>query len=112
MTNGIERDRWNARFAGDDYVFGTDPNAFLAAQLHRLRPRQRVLAVADGEGRNGVWLARQGLDVMTVDISPVATEKAKRLAARSDVTMVIECADLATWNWPHHCFDVVVAIFI
>ena len=59
---------WNTRFAaaGEDFVFGTEPNAFLAAQALRLAPGQRALAVADGEGRNGVWLAEQGLRVDTV----------------------------------------------
>lgn len=111
-SDNPERDRWDARYAGDDYVFGTEPNAFLAAQAHRFRPGQRALAVADGEGRNGVWLARQGLDVATVELSPVAVEKARRLAARHGVTMTIECADLASWRWESGCFDLVVGIFI
>ena len=54
-----ELQRWNERFATEDYLFGTDPNAFLAAQGHLLKPGQKALAIADGEGRNGVgWLSR------------------------------------------------------
>ena len=58
-----EYDRWQGRYAAPEYIFGEGPNAFLAAQRHLLPARGRALAVADGEGRNGVWLAEQGLDV-------------------------------------------------
>jgi cyclopropane fatty-acyl-phospholipid synthase-like methyltransferase len=105
-------DFWNQRYAVDEYVFGTEPNVFLTAQAHRLVPGQKVLAVADGEGRNGVWLARQGLDVLAVDVSPPALEKAKKLAARHGVTLKTELADLFAWQWGEERFDAVVAIFI
>ena len=104
--------RWNERYAGDDYLFGTEPNSFLAAQRHRLRPGLEALAVADGEGRNGVWLAEQGLDVLSVDGSPVALDKARRLAAKRGAALRTELADLAAWTWPRERFDVVAAIFI
>lgn len=112
MNSREDLDRWNARFASEDYVFGTEPNAFLAAQQARLSRGQRALAVADGEGRNGVWLARQGLDVLSVDFSPVALAKAAKLAMAAGVALATECADLSTWNWGPPRFDVVVAIFI
>ena len=54
---------WDVRYAGETFLFGEAPNAFLAAQAARLRRSGRALAVADGEGRNGVWLAEQGLEV-------------------------------------------------
>lgn len=103
---------WNERFSRPDYVFGTEPNAFLAAQAGRLRPGQRALAVADGEGRNGVWLARQGLTVVSLDSSPAAQEKARRLAASHGVAIETVLADLADWQWPQESFDVVAAIYI
>ena len=68
--------------------------------------------MADGEGRNGVWLAQQGLDVLSVDFSPVALAKADRLAAEAGVTLRTQCADLETWSWGPPRFDVVAAIFI
>ena len=106
-------ERWNGRFAATgDYVFGTEPNAFLVAQRHRLKPGMRALALADGEGRNGVWLARQGLHVLSVDFSPAGLEKAQRLAARYGVAIETECADLRHWHWEPERFDVVVAILI
>ena len=86
MADTAELERWNARFAGEDYLFGTEPNAFLASQKHRLRAGQAALAIADGEGRNGVWLAEQGLEVLSIDFSPVALAKARRLAQRRVVS--------------------------
>jgi|SRR5688572_16555563 len=106
------RQHWDERFAAPGYRFGTAPNRFLEAQKHRLAKGQRALAVADGEGRNGVWLARQGLDVTSVDISPVGQAKARALAKEAGVAMEIIEADLAAWPWPTAAFDVVVAIFI
>ncbi|HSA89780.1 MAG TPA: SAM-dependent methyltransferase [Burkholderiales bacterium] len=55
--------RWNERYGGDEYLFGTAPNAFLASHASLLKPGQRALCIADGEGRNSVWLAEQGLVV-------------------------------------------------
>ena len=103
---------WDTRYAGDDYLFGTAPNAFLARQAGRLRPGGRALAVADGEGRNGVWLARQGLEVVSLDGSAVAQEKAARLAKAEGVGLELVLADLEQWQWPAAAFDVVVGIFM
>jgi cyclopropane fatty-acyl-phospholipid synthase-like methyltransferase len=106
------RDFWNDRYADASYLFGTEPNAFLVSQAELLRPGQKVLAVADGEGRNGVWLARQGLDVLSVDISELALEKARRLAGQAKVTLRTEAVDLLSWDWGMDRFDAIVAIFI
>lgn len=103
---------WDRRYDVADYVYGTDPNAFLASQRHRLHPGMKALAVADGEGRNGVWLAALGLDVLAVDGSPVAIEKARRLAAARGVALRFEVANLLDWAWPSAAYDVLVAIFI
>jgi SAM-dependent methyltransferase len=106
-----ELERWQTRFAGPDYFFGTEPNAFLKNQAHLLRPGQKALSVADGEGRNGVWLAEQGLDVRSFDFSPLAVVKARDLARQRGVTLKTEVADLFTWPWPTAAFDVIAAIF-
>jgi cyclopropane fatty-acyl-phospholipid synthase-like methyltransferase len=103
---------WDERYSGEEYFFGTEPNAFLVSQRHLLKPGMSCLAVADGEGRNGVWLAQQGLDVLSVDASPVASGKAGRLAGQRGVTLRREVVDLAQWNWGENRFDVVAAIFI
>jgi len=103
---------WNERYATEEYVFGTTPNAFLASQAHRLPPAGSALAVADGEGRNAVWLAKHGLDVLSLDLSPVAQEKARALAAREGVAIKTERADILTWPWETQRFDLIVAIFV
>lgn len=103
---------WNQRYQGEEFHFGTEPNAFLASQSERLKPGMTCLAVADGEGRNGVWLAEQGLQVLSVDNSSVAVEKARALAAQRGVTMQVELVDLAHWDWPENRFDIVAGIFI
>lgn len=103
---------WDQRYARDDYVFGTEPNTFLQRQAGRLRAGQSALAVADGEGRNGVWLAEQGLDVTSVEASKVGIAKAQRLAQKRGVQVTFEHGDLEHWDFPKETFDVVVAIFI
>ncbi len=108
MSNNI----WDQRYNGDDYHFGTEPNAFLASQRHTLNSGMKCLAVADGEGRNGVWLAQQGLEVVAVDSSTVAIAKAKKLAAERGAQVNFELADLLQWQWPVAEYDVVVGIFI
>lgn len=110
--SSAEIQSWNTRYQGESYLFGETPNAFLAAQRKWLRPGEKALAVADGEGRNGVWLAGQGLDVLSIDASAVAQDKARRLAQRLAVKMRFECVDLSHWFFPEAEFDVIAAIFI
>lgn len=107
-----ELERWESRFAAPEYLFGTAPNAFVKSQAHRLEPGQKALALADGEGRNGVWLAELGLDVLSLDFSANALKKARALAALRRVDLRFQQVDLATWPWPTAEFDVIVAIFI
>lgn len=106
-----EYDRWQTRYATPEYAFGKNPNYFLES-CKRLLPRSgRALAVADGEGRNGVWLAEQGLEVASIDFSPAAQRKAKALAAERDVKVTFELVDVHNWNYPSAAFDVVAEIF-
>src|ERR1700733_3005966 len=98
MKESEALDRWNTRYAQMDHVFGTPPHAFLVSQAPGLKamarkPGQTALAIGDGEGRNGVWLAQQGLAVLSVDFSPVALEKAKKIAGRAGGALGTEWAD-------------------
>lgn len=106
-----EYERWEGRYAVPEYIFGEEPNYFLASCKPLLPASGKALAVADGEGRNGVWLAEQGLDVLSVDFSPAAQEKAKALAKARGVTVAFERADVHEWAYPEAGFDVVVDIF-
>ncbi len=103
---------WNERFATEGYVYGTEPNGFLVSCADVLAPGMTALAVADGEGRNGVWLARQGLDVLSVDGAENGIIKARRLAERHGVALRTEVADLRQWAWPVAAFDIVAALYI
>ncbi len=112
ITPTPEYERWEKRFAPAEYVFGEEPNAFLSRQKARLPATGRALAVSDGEGRNGVWLAAQGLDVVSMDFSPTAQVKAQALAAKRGVKITTELADILTYPWPDATFDVIAVIFI
>ena len=105
---------WSARYrsVGDDYLFGTAPNGFLAGQAEYFGGGMTVLSVADGEGRNAVWLAEQGCQVTATEISPVALEKAAKLARGRHVAVEFVTADILSWAWPDAAFDAVVGIFI
>jgi 2-polyprenyl-3-methyl-5-hydroxy-6-metoxy-1,4-benzoquinol methylase len=108
----MSTDFWNSRYAEPGYAYGTEPNAFLVSQKKYLTPGGKALAVADGEGRNGVWLAQQGLDVLSVDVSEVGLRKAQELAADRGVKIRTKKVELTTWAWPEHKFDVVAAIYV
>src|SRR6516164_1383267 len=106
-----EYQRWEERYRTPDYVFGTAPNYFLASCRALLPKSGKALAIADGEGRNGVWLAEQGLDVVSTDFSPAALAKAQALARRRGVTLRTIEADITKWDIPEAEFDVIAAIF-
>lgn len=103
---------WDARFGGPDFLFGTAPNAYLASQRALLVAGRSALAVADGEGRNSVWLAQQGLLVDAFDISPVGVAKAEELARRAGAGVNLHVSDCASWDWRPEAYDVVAAIFV
>ncbi|TSA15946.1 MAG: class I SAM-dependent methyltransferase [Betaproteobacteria bacterium] len=114
MSHADAEQFWSGRYAaaGDDYLFGTAPNVFLKSQAHRLRPGSKALSVADGEGRNSVWLAEEGLAVTAVELSPVALHKARRLAAARHTEVDFVLADILKWAWPEGGYDLIAAIFI
>jgi SAM-dependent methyltransferase len=106
-----EYERWETRYAKPDYEFGTAPNEFLESCKALLPKSGRALSVADGESRNGVWLAEQGLAVTSIDFSPTAQKKARALAAKRNVSLEIIQTDVHAWTYPEAAFDVVVEIF-
>ena len=118
MNPNDQKKAWNERYrdAGEDYLFGTEPNRFLAHRAELLQNGQTALSVADGEGRNSVWLAEQGLQVSAIEISDVAVEKARRLAAGRHVQVNFVLADMLAPDWPpteyRDSFDWVIGIFI
>lgn len=103
---------WDARYASDAFSFGEAPNRYLEAQATWLRPGMRALALGDGEGRNGAWLAERGLDVLSVDWSAAGLDKATVLAAQRGAKLRTVVADLTRWAWPTDAFDLVAWIFV
>jgi len=103
---------WDERYGSGHFMFGEAPNLFLLGQAHRLRPGLRALAIGDGEGRNGVWMAQQGLVTTSVDWSAVGLAKARALADARGVKLATVAADLTRWDWPAAGFDVIAWIFV
>ena len=100
---------WDSRYTGQQYVYGIVPNDFLTKQIGRIEGP--VLSLAEGEGRNAVFLAQAGLDVLGVDVSAVGLEKAERLASAQGVRIQTERADLAHFvPRPQH-YGTVISIF-
>lgn len=103
---------WNEKYSKPGYLFGVEPAQFLRDHAGYLTAGASALAVADGEGRNSVYLAEQGLNVTAMDGSHIALEKAKALAMARDVTVSFHEADINQWDWQPAQFDLVVAVFI
>jgi SAM-dependent methyltransferase len=94
-------DLWDQRYSEHPDAFGAAPNEFLVEHLHRIpRDHGPVLCIGDGQGRNGVYLAEHGFDVISVDISPVAVAQAERRAAQRNLPLVGVAADLTTYRPP------------
>ncbi len=103
---------WDERYRLATYAYGLAPNAFLAEQAHRLKRGMRALVPGDGEGRNGVWLAEQRLEVDTLDLSAFGVDKAKRLAAERGVSINAAQADAVAWDWPSARYDLIALIYL
>lgn len=101
---------WDERYARSEYVYGTEPNDFLRAEAGRI-PRGRVLCLAEGEGRNAVYLASLGHEVTAVDLSIEGLRKAERLARDRGVTIAVEQADLASYTPKPAAYEAIVTIF-
>ncbi|MBK8119351.1 MAG: class I SAM-dependent methyltransferase [Sulfuritalea sp.] len=103
---------WNQRYADQDFAYGTEPNDFLTGVTPRFAPGGAVLCLADGEGRNGVWLARQGFAVTSVDIADRGLNKALGLAARHGVSIETRVADLGSCELGSEAWDAIVSVFL
>jgi 2-polyprenyl-3-methyl-5-hydroxy-6-metoxy-1,4-benzoquinol methylase len=102
--------RWNERFSTAHYLFGEKPNQYLADKTSLLS-KGKALSIADGEGRNSVWLASQGFELDAFDFSPVAIEKAKKLANKQQVSVNFHCSDWESFDWKAKHYDTIAGIF-
>jgi 2-polyprenyl-3-methyl-5-hydroxy-6-metoxy-1,4-benzoquinol methylase len=104
---------WNERFDKEEFIFGKEPNEYLVKSAARyLQKDNKVLCIADGEGRNGVWLAKQGMQVVGFDASDIALVKAKQFAKENQVEVEYSFSDTDSFDWQANTFNAVVAIFI
>jgi 2-polyprenyl-3-methyl-5-hydroxy-6-metoxy-1,4-benzoquinol methylase len=104
---------WNERFDKAEFIFGKEPNEYLVEQTQKyLKPKDKVLCIADGEGRNGVWLAKQGIQVIGFDASDIALSKAKQFAKENQVEVKYSFSDTDSFDWQENTYDAVIGIFI
>ena len=102
---------WNDKFSGEDYAYGESPNDFLASTADKIPTSGKVLSLCEGEGRNSVFLAEKGFEVLGVDGSSVGLEKAQRLAEKRGVTIQTQVADLNDYEIEAAAWDAIVIIF-
>ena len=102
---------WEERFQTEEYVFGKAPARFLEEHALYLEPGKSALSVADGEGRNSVFMAERGMTVTALEFAPSAIEKARKLADERGVTVDFRHADVLAYDWPE-TYDLVAGIFI
>ena len=113
MSFSEQNQFWNERFNKEEFIFGKEPNEYLVKQSKQyLKPGNTVLCIADGEGRNGVWLAKQGMQVDAFDVSDIALAKAKQFAKDNSVELSHTLCDTDGWNWQANSYDAIIAIFI
>ena len=104
---------WNERFNKEEFIFGKEPNEYLVLQTRNyLKPNDKVLCIADGEGRNGVWLAKQGMQVVGFDASDIALAKANKFARDNQVEVDYSFSDTDSFIWHENAYDAVIGIFI
>jgi SAM-dependent methyltransferase len=102
---------WNERYTEPGFAYGTEPNDFVREAAARI-PKGRVLCLADGEGRNGVFLAGLGYDVTAVDLSRVGLDKAEQLARERQVRITTVCADLETFEIAPARWSGIVSVWV
>jgi 2-polyprenyl-3-methyl-5-hydroxy-6-metoxy-1,4-benzoquinol methylase len=111
-TPGIPKDFWNARFSEQGFAYGERASRLLLAFRDLLKPGQRALVPACGEGRDAVFLAECGLDVTAVDMSAAGLAKTAELAAARGVSVTCLEADLSEWSWPKAEYDVIASMLL
>lgn len=107
----MDRDAWDARYESVELLWSAEPNQFLVAEVADLLPG-RALDLACGEGRNAIWLAEQGWEVTAIDFSPVALDKARRLAEARGVLVTWRLADVVTDRLEPAAFDLVAVFYL
>lgn len=103
--------QWHTRFQSEEYIYGTEPNVFLKEMQQKLELSGDGLAIAEGEGRNAVFLAEQGMNVTTWDFAESGLAKTEKLAKNKGVSVTTKLVDLNEANWIENQWDELVCIF-
>lgn len=101
---------WNERYSQPEYIYGTDPNTFLQSSISHFPKTGRVLCLAEGEGRNALFLSQQGYEVCAVDLSVSGKEKAEKLALEHGVSIEYVVANVNDYDFGEDRWDVIVSI--
>lgn len=101
---------WDQRYSSKTYAYGTKPNDFLVSMFDKL-PTGKILCLAEGEGRNAVWLAEQGNEVTVIDASEIGLQKARKLVKARGVKITTVHADLADYDIGMQQWDAIISIF-
>jgi len=107
----LNSDMWDQRYSEDGFAYGTNPNDFLASQAKKLSPNSKVLCLAEGEGRNAIFLAKLGHEVMGIDSSSIGIAKAQKLAESEGVSIEAQVTDLKDFDFGENKWDAIVSIF-
>ena len=105
-----DQTRWDKYYSTEEFIFGTEPIQFLKENIHLL-PKNKALDLAMGEGRNGVYLATQGFDVLGLDISPAGLNKAHQLAEHHNVKIQTRVVDLESYQLEKNAYDVILCTY-
>ncbi|GEC87696.1 class I SAM-dependent methyltransferase [Brevibacillus brevis] len=102
---------WNERFHSEEYYYGEEPNVFIQQQAFRLEQGQKVIAFAEGEGRNAVFLAKRNLEVTAIDYAESGLQKTKKLAQKHSVDVITRKIDLLEEDVPSEEYDVAIMVY-
>jgi SAM-dependent methyltransferase len=102
---------WDEKYSGVEYFYGEEPNEFLTQQLKHISKIAKILCLCEGEGRNAVYLAKNGFDVTAVDFSEEAKTKALRLAVRQNVKLDYHLSDLKNYDFGDKKWDAIISVF-
>ncbi|MDA0692280.1 MAG: class I SAM-dependent methyltransferase [Nitrospinae bacterium] len=105
-----DKSRWDGKYDTETYIFGKTPIPFLVENLHLL-PKGKTLDIAMGEGRNGVYLAAKGFNVLGLDISEKGLQKARQLAESQNAKIETQVVDLETHTLEKNAYDLIICTY-
>ena len=110
LASSTDQSRWDKHYNREGFLFGKQPIQFLEKNIH-LFPKGKALDLAMGEGRNGVYLATHGFDVLGLDISPLGLKKAHKLARQNNVQIKTQIADLESYQLEKNAYDLILCTY-